>query len=286
MNQKNFEIIIPAYNEEATIGELIHELKSSLGDDVAITVVDDASLDKTAEISEANGARVIRHPYNMGNGATVRTGLRNATAEISVLMDADGQHRVQDIPVLLEYMDRFEMAIGARDFSRVSFRNQANRVYNLFASYVTLFPVKDLTSGFRAVKTKTAKRFLYLFPNGFSYPSTITLSFLKSGHPIVFVPVSAIPRQGGKSKINLIKDGGRFFTIITRIAVFFSPLRVFIPCSFFFFFLGLGYYLYTYVYFHRFTNMSALLFTTAIIILLLGLISEQISQLRMDRTEE
>ncbi|MDD5669312.1 MAG: glycosyltransferase family 2 protein [Candidatus Omnitrophica bacterium] len=286
MEQKNFEIIIPAYNEEATIGGLIHELKSSLGDDVAITVVDDASLDKTAEISEANGARVIRHPYNMGNGATVRTGLRNATAEISVLMDADGQHRVQDVPVLLEYMDRFEMAIGARDFSRVSFRNQANRVYNLFASYVTLFPVKDLTSGFRAVKTKTAKRFLYLFPNGFSYPSTITLSFLKSGHPIVFVPVSAIPRQGGKSKINIIKDGGRFFTIITRIAVFFSPLRVFIPCSFFFFLLGLGYYLYTYVYFHRFTNMSALLFTTAIVIFLLGLISEQISQLRMDRTEE
>lgn len=281
----DFEIIIPAYNEEETIARIIQGLKQTLGETCKITVVDDASQDKTAEASRSAGARLIQHPYRIGNGACIKTGLRNAKADIVMLMDADNQHLPEDIPKILAQTDRFDMVIGSREFSKFSFRNLANLFYNNFASYVTLFKIQDLTCGFRAVKRREALKFLYLLPNSFSYPSTLTLAFLKTGRTIKYVPVSSPKRKEGKSKINLFKDGIRFFLIILRIATFFSPLRVFLPISLLFFTGGLGYYLYTFVNFHRFTNMSALLFTASIIIFMLGLISEQIAQLRLDRTE-
>lgn len=281
----DFEIIIPAYNEEQNISVVISGIRKTLSGDFRITVVDDASEDKTAEVAQACGAEVIRHPYRIGNGASVKTGLRNARAGVVVLMDADGQHLPQDIPLLLKDMDKFDMIIGARDFSRLALRNLANKFYNAFSSYVTLFKIQDLTCGFRVVKRREVVKFLYLLPNTFSYPSTLTLAFLKSGRSITYAGISSIPRKGGRSKINLLNDGVRFFLIITRIATFFSPLRVFVPVSAFFFTVGLVYYLYTYSAFHRFTNMSALLFSASIIIFMLGLVSEQIAQLRMDRTE-
>ena len=285
METHSLEIIIPAYNEEGAIAGLIRDIRKALGQDCQITVVDDASQDKTAEIAQANGARLIQHPYHMGNGASIKTGLRNAREDVVVLMDADYQHLPQDIPLLLNQTDRFDMVIGARDFSKPSLRNLANRIYNAFASYVTLFKIRDLTCGFRAVKRKEAQKFIYLLPNSFSYPSTLTLAFLKTGRAIKYVPISSPARKYGKSKINLLKDGVKFFLIITRVATFFSPLRVFLPISLFFFAGGFLYYLYTFFSFHRFTNMSALLFTSSLLIFMLGLISEQISQLRMDRTE-
>ena len=286
MNIDNFEIIIPACNEEASLGQLIQGIKTTLPGGCRITIINDGSEDKTAQIAQANGAEVITHPYRMGNGASVKTGLRNASADIVVFMDADLQHLPQDIPLLLAHIDKFDMVIGARDFSQFSLRTLANRFYNLFAGYVTLFAIKDLTSGFRAVKRKEALKFLYLLPNTFSYPSTITLAFLKTGRAIKYVPITTPSRKHGKSKINLIKDGVRFFMIILRIATFFSPLRVFLPVSIFFFASGLAYYIYTFFAYHRFTNMSALLFTTSLLVFMLGLISEQIAQLRMDRTEQ
>jgi glycosyltransferase involved in cell wall biosynthesis len=285
MEIKDLEVIIPAYNEEENIAFLIKDIKKTLGDDCRITVVDDASQDKTAEITKANGAEIIQHPYRMGNGASIKTGLRNAKADIIVLMDADNQHPAQDIPRLLEQMNKFDMAIGARDFSKLTWRNFANRFYNAFASYVTLFKIQDLTCGFRAVKRREAQKFIYLLPNSFSYPSTLTLAFLKTGRTIAYVPISSLCRAHGKSKISLLNDGVRFFLIIIRIATFFSPLRVFLPIGILFFLTGLLYYLYTFFVFHRFTNMGVLLLTTSLIIFMLSLISEQISQLRMDRTE-
>lgn len=286
METNNLEIIIPAYNEEENIANVIKAVRETLGNGCRITVVDDASEDKTAEIAKANGAVVIRHPYRMGNGASIKTGLRKALADTVVLMDGDGQHPPQDIPNLLKDMDSFDMVIGARDFSRLTLRSLANRFYNGFASYVTLFKIQDLTCGFRAVKRREAQKFIYLLPNSFSYPSTLTLAFLKTGRSIKYVSISSPLRTLGKSKINLLKDGVRFFLIIIRIATFFSPLRVFLPISLLFFLSGFIYYLYTFLTFHRFTNMSALLFTASIIIFMLGLVSEQIAQLRMDRTEE
>ena len=286
MEIKSLEIIIPAYNEAENIADVIQGIRKALGNSCSIMVVDDASEDKTAEIAKGEGAEVIQHHYRMGNGASIKSGLRQAKADIVALMDADNQHLPQDIPSLLAHIDKYDMVIGARDFSKLSLRNLANRFYNGFASYVTLFKIQDLTCGFRAVKRREALRFLYLLPNSFSYPSTLTLAFLKTGRAIAYTPVSSLPRSRGKSKINLLNDGLRFFLIITRIATFFSPLRVFLPISLLFFLSGFIYYLYTFLAFHRFTNMSALLFTTSIIIFMLGLISEQISQLRMDRTEE
>lgn len=281
----DFEIIIPAANEEKTIAGVIQGLKQTLGEGCKITVIDDGSQDKTAEAARGAGAGLIQHPYRIGNGACVKTGLRNAKADIVILMDADNQHLAEDIPKILAQIDRFDMVIGSRSFSKFSARDLANRFYNRFASYVSLFKIQDLTCGFRAVRRREALKFLYLLPNSFSYPSTLTLAFLKTGRSIKYVPVSSPKRKEGKSKINLFKDGVRFFLIILRIATFFSPLRVFLPISLLFFTCGLGYYLYTFVSFHRFTNMSALLFTASIIIFMLGLISEQIAQLRMDKTE-
>lgn len=285
MIMPDLEIIIPAYNEEDNIASVINGIKQALGDDCRITVVDDASEDKTAEIAGANGAQVIRHPYRIGNGASIKTGLRSAKSSLIMLMDGDGQHLPQDINLLLAHVDKFDMVIGARDFSKVSLRNFGNRFYNLFASYITQVKIQDLTSGFRAVKREAILKFIYLFPNGFSYPTTSTLAFLKTGRTIKYVPITNTSRKKGKSKVNLIRDGLRFCLIITRIATFFSPLRFFVPVSIFFFLSGLLHYLYTYFSYRRFTNMSALLFTTAVIIFMLGLVSEQIAQLRMDRTE-
>ncbi len=285
MDKPSFEIVIPAYNEEANIGRVISDIRAVLGE-CRITVVDDASTDRTGEAAAAAGARVLRHPYRIGNGAAVKTGLRSSSADVVVLMDADGQHQPVHIPVLLRQMETFDMAVAARDFRSFSPRALANIVYNSFASYVTLFNIRDLTCGFRAVRRKLALKFIYLLPNGFSYPSTLTLSFLKAGRPITYIPVLSVRRAGGRSKINIVKDGVRFFVLIIRIATVFSPLRVFVPVSLLFFCSGLGYYSFTFVRYHRFTNMSALLLTASIIIFMLGLVSEQIAQLRMDRTEE
>lgn len=283
----NVDVIIPAYNEESNIGILINEISNTLKDkNFRILVVDDASSDNTANVAKEAGAEVIQHPYRLGNGASIKTGLRKASNSVVILMDADGQHNPGDIPRLLEQIDKFDMVIGARQFSGFSLRNLANRIYNLFASYVTQFNIVDLTSGFRAVKRDVALKFLYLLPNGFSYPTALTLAFLKTGRTIKYLPISSASRLKGKSKIRLFKDGMRFFLIIARIATFFSPLRVFLPVSLFFFLSGFLYYLYTYLAQHRFTNMAVFLLTNAVLVFMLGLVSEQIAQLRMDRTED
>jgi len=280
-----FEIIIPVYNEERTIGEVIKGIRQIMGNNCRIIVVDDASEDATVSVAKASGAEVIQHPYHIGNGASIKTGLRNSKAEIVLLMDGDGQHLPEEIPKLISDIDKVDMVIGARDFSKLSLRNFANKLYNLFARYITGFKIQDLTCGFRVVRREVVMKFLYLLPNGFSYPTTLTLTFLKTGRTIKYIPISTALRKQGKSKLNLVRDGSRFFIIITRIATLFSPLRFFLPISVFFFITGLLYYLYTYLAFRRFTNMSVLLFTTSIIIFMLGLVAEQISQLRMDRTE-
>jgi glycosyltransferase involved in cell wall biosynthesis len=230
------------------------------------------------------GANVIRHPYNIGNGAAIKTGMRAARGRLLVLMDGDGQHKPEDIPRLLAEAKRYHMVVGARaKGSKLRFhRYIANVIYNLLASYVTRFKVKDLTSGFRVLSRLEALRYIDLLPNTFSYPTTLTLAFLRSGLTVKYVPIQTLYRAG-QSKISLIKDGVRFLLIITKIATLFSPFRVFLPVSIFFFLGGTANYFYTYVTQHRFTNMSVFLLTTAVIIFMLGLISEQIALLRMER---
>lgn len=279
-------VVIPALNEEVAIGTIVKKILE-LYPGFEVIVVDDGSSDGTSRVAEAAGARVIRHPYNIGNGAAVKTGIRSASGDYVVLMDGDGQHAPEDIKQLLAEAARYDMVVGARDpRGQASLgRRIANWCYNRLASYVGKFPVKDLTSGFRVFKRDTVLRFLYLFPNTFSYPTTSTLVYLRSGLTIKYVPID-VKKRIGKSKIKLLRDGTRFFLIILRIATFFSPLRIFIPISGFFFLLGLGYYVYTFVTSHRFSNMSALLLSVSVMVFLMGLISEQITQMRYDRVEE
>jgi glycosyltransferase involved in cell wall biosynthesis len=284
MAHPSVSVIIPACNEAETIGAVVSSIRA-LHPDFEIIVIDDGSQDETSSAALAAGAKVYAHPYNIGNGAAVKSGIRVAEGEFLVMMDADGQHNPAEIKKLLAELPEYDMVVGARNHSGQASLGRAlgNRIYSWFASYVAKFPIQDLTSGFRAIKADLAKSFLYLLPNTYSYPTTITLGVLRSGRTLTYVPIEVNARRRGSSQIKLIKDGARFFMIIVRICTLYSPMRVFLPVSFSMFLLGLGWYLYTFLSDGRFTNMSALLFTTSIVIFMMSLVSEQISQMRFER---
>jgi len=286
MKKSEVSIIIPAYNESQIIGEIIGRIKT-LYPDFEIIVVNDGSVDATGDVAKDAGAIVYGHPYNIGNGAAVKSGIRIASGDILVFMDGDGQHAPEDIEGLLQFLPDFDMVVGARSKGhRGSWvRALGNKVFNRLASYVANFSIQDLTSGFRAIKSDIAHNLLYLLPNTYSYPTTLTLGVLRTGRSVKYVSVNTGIRKMGKSKIRIFRDGIRFFMIILKICAFYSPLRIFLPVSFIIFLIGLAYYFYTYFVWSRFTNMSALLFTTSIIIFMMGLISEQISQMRFESSE-
>lgn len=286
MNDRNVSIIIPAYDEEETIGEVVEGIQA-LYPDFEIIVINDGSSDNTAQAAKDAGALVYSHPYNIGNGASIKSGIRFASGRILVFMDGDGQHDPKDVKNILEYFPDYDMVVGARPKGNHASwgRAAANKIYNWLASYVAKFPIQDLTSGFRAVRSEIAHKFLYLLPNTYSYPTTITLGVLRSGRSVKYVPINTRSREKGKSKIKLFRDGIRFFLIIAKICTLYSPFRIFLPISVLMFLLGLSYYLYTFIVWGRFTNMSALLFTTSILIFMMGLISEQICQMRFERSE-
>jgi len=278
-------IVMPAKNEAEAIGDVVASARKAFAD-AEILVVDDGSDDDTGAIAEAAGARVLQHPVSLGNGAAIKTGARAARGELIAFMDADGQHSPEDIGKLIARIDDgFDMAIGARDsgsHANVS-RWFANGFYNNVASAMSGQKILDLTSGLRVARAELFKRFLYLLPNGFSYPTTITMAFLRSGFPIDFVPIQAAKRIG-KSHIRPLRDGIRFFVIIFKIATLYSPLKIFLPISALFFTTGVGYYAYTYFTMGRFTNMSLLVLSASVIIFLIGLISEQITALTYTRS--
>ncbi|MBW1773875.1 MAG: glycosyltransferase family 2 protein [Deltaproteobacteria bacterium] len=286
MESTAVSVIIPAHNEAETIGDLVRSIQT-LYPDYEIIVVNDGSGDNTGKAASDAGAIVYSHSYNIGNGAAIKSGIRIASGDIMVFMDGDGQHEPEEIGELLEHLPAFDMVVGARPKGRQSSwrRGLGNRLLNWLATYVSKFKIMDLTSGFRAVKAPIARNFLYLLPNTYSYPTTLTLGVLRSGRSLKYIPVEVQVRKGGKSNIKLFRDGIRFFMIITKICALYSPLRIFLPLSFFMFLTGLGYYLYTYIFWGRFTNMSALLFTTSVLVFLMGLISEQITQMRFERSE-
>lgn len=284
MNEYKISIIIPAYNEAPTIGDVVSRTKA-LYPEFEIIVIDDGSADNTAENAEKEGAIVYQHPYNIGNGAAIKSGIRVATGDILVFMDSDGQHDPVDISRMLELFPEYDMVVGARSLrGQTSFlRAFGNTIYNWFASYAANFDIKDLTSGFRAVKADIARNFIYLLPNTYSYPTTLTLGALRTGRSVHYLPIEMQKRKKGRSKVKLLQDGVRFFMIIIRIATLFSPMRVFLPVSLIMFLLGMMRYVYTYATEGRFTNMSALLFVSAVIVFMMSLISEQITQLRFER---
>ena len=286
MSITSVSVIIPAVNEAENLGQVVERIASSYPD-FEIIVVNDGSTDETAAVARDSGAIVYSHPYNLGNGAAIKSGIRIASGEILVFMDADGQHDPEEIGVLLSHFPDYDMVVGARGKGYHSSWRRAlgNKIYNRFASYVAKFQIMDLTSGFRAIKADIARNLIYLLPNTYSYPTTMTLGVLRSGRSLKYVPIHARLRTKGKSKIKLLRDGVRFFMIITKICALYSPLRIFLPVSAVLFLTGLVYYLYTYILSGRFTNMSALLFTTSIIVFMMGLVSEQICQMRFERSE-
>jgi glycosyltransferase involved in cell wall biosynthesis len=280
-------IILPAKNEALNLEKLLPVLCEQFSDD-EIIVVNDGSTDNTADTCGRFPVKLISHPYSMGNGAAIKSGVRVASGDILVFMDADGQHSVKDIPRLLQkFNEGYEMVVGARtaDTQASLGRSIANNFYNRLASLMTGYKIEDLTSGFRAARARHFRKFLYLLPNGFSYPTTSTMAFFRSGLPVAYIPIRAGQRKG-KSKIRIFRDGIRFFTIIIKIGALFSPMRLFLPISSALFILGFGYYAYTFFAEHRFTNMSALLLTTSVLVFLIGILSEQISALHYKGTSE
>ena len=280
----SLSIVLPAKNEAAGLRLVLPTLRE-LYPGAEIIVVDDGSTDETAELARSLGAAVLSTPYSMGNGAAIKRGARAAVGEVLVLMDADGQHDPREIAKLVAKLEEgYDMAVGARDRAGQASvgRGIANRLYNRLASWISDFSVQDLTSGFRAVRSARFREFLFLLPNGFSYPTTITMAFLRSAYAVAYVPVN-VARRTGTSHIRPLRDGVRFLLIIFKIATLYSPLKLFVPVSMFFFGTGLGYYAYTYAEFGRFTNMGTLMFTAAVLVFLVGLVAEQITAMSYGR---
>ena len=278
-------IVIPAKNESAAIGKVVADAVARYPD-VEVIVVDDGSTDDTAKVAREAGAKVVQHPESLGNGAAVKAGARAARGDIIAFMDGDGQHSTVDLDRLLARLETgYDMVIGARDSGAHASvgRLFANGMYNAVATLLTGKKILDLTSGFRVVRAELFRKFLYLLPNGFSYPTTITMAFLRSGYPICFEPIPVADRIG-KSHIRPLKDGVRFLVIIFKIATLYSPLKVFLPVSALFFAAGAGWYAHTLISMGRFTNMSMLLFSASVIVFLIGLISEQITALNYSKT--
>lgn len=280
MEHNSVSIILPAKDEEESIGDVVATLAAQYPS-AEVLVVDDGSTDNTAVIAMRSGAKVVSHKYSVGNGGAIKTGARAAKGEILVFMDADGQHDPRDIASLIERLNGgYDMVVGARQKgSQASVgRGIANKLYNLLAGYITSQKIDDLTSGFRVVRAGKFRQFLYLLPNKFSYPTTITMAFFRAGYSIAYEPIHTAERLG-KSHLRPIKDGVRFLIIIFKVGSLYSPLKLFAPAAAFFFSLGLCWYGYTYSVEGRFTNMSALLMTNGFIIFMMGLISEQITAL-------
>lgn len=286
INTSRVSVVIPAYNEEVVINTILTSLKN-ISEVDEIVVVDDGSSDRTVEIAASfPGVRLVCHPYNIGNGAAVKSGIRVATGDIIVLMDADGQHPPEEIPHLLQHVGQFDMVVGARTAASEAARHRAlaNGMFNWYASYIVGYRVPDLTSGFRALRTPVARSFLYLLPNGFSYPTTLTIAFFRAGYAVKYYPFVS-PARVGTSKIRPLQDGLRFLLTLTRLAVLFVPLKIFIPMSLFLSLSSGGYVLASLLLERRFSGFGGLIFTIGIFVFMLGLVSEQIALLRLVNSE-
>jgi glycosyltransferase involved in cell wall biosynthesis len=279
-------VIVPAFNEGPSVRQLVADLQH-VAQWQEILVVDDGSTDDTGAQALAAGARVIRHPYNKGNGAAVKTGIRQASGLFVLIVDGDGQHQPADAVRLVNHLNEYELVVGARAMATqaTASRRLGNSLLNALASYLTNRPIPDLTSGFRAARRDCLLEFLHLLPNGFSTPTTTTLAFLKAGYSVQFVPIEAATRQG-VSKIRLGSDGAKFVLILLKLITIFSPLRIFVPVSLATFTLGAAYAVWTIATQSHITNSSVLLILLSVIMFLIGLVSEQIASLRFERPRE
>jgi len=275
-------IVVPAFNEGDSIGQVVTALQAAAPWH-EVLVIDDGSTDGTGKAAQDAGARVVRHPYNKGNGAAIKTAIRSAGSDWIAIVDADGQHRAEDATRLVARLGDFDLVIGARDprTQATAGRRLGNAILNWLASYLTERPIPDLTSGLRAARREYLLEFIHLLPNGFSTPTTTTLAFIKAGYNVAFEPIGARPRVG-TSKIHLASDGAKFLLILLKVITIFSPLRVFAPVSALTFIVGAAYGAWNFIYHARIPNGAVLLLMFSIIVILVGLISEQIATLRFE----
>ena len=275
-------IVIPAFNEGPVIAQVVAALAAA-GAWHEIIVVDDGSADATGAHAAAAGACVVKHPYNKGNGAAVKSGIRRATGDYVLIVDGDGQHSPDDARRLVSRLGEYDLVIGARSTSTqaTQARRVGNTVLNRFASYLTDREIPDLTSGFRAARRDLLKEFIHLLPNGFSTPTTTTLAFIKAGYNVAFEPTEARSRVGS-SKIKFARDGAKFFMIILKIVTLYSPMRVFVPLALVTFVLGALYGIWNVIVHSRIPNGAVLLILFAVGVFLVGLVSEQISAMRFE----
>jgi len=284
MTEQKISVIVPAFNEEKSLSDVLSKLKGLETID-EIIVVDDGSRDNTAQVAQDLGARIISHPYNMGNGAAVKTGVRNATGDVLLFLDGDGQHSPEDIPKLLAHIDRFDMVVGARTKeSKVSlFRSFGNFWLTKVANYLSGTKIPDLTSGFRAIKRERMLEFLHLLPNKYSYPTTITLALLQSGYWVKYVPLSNIQkRHAGNSGVKPFKDGLRFILIIMRIVMLFSPQKIFSPASFLMVFGGILLIGYNIVKTGGIQESTIILMIVGVFTFFFGLLADQMAHIRRE----
>jgi glycosyltransferase involved in cell wall biosynthesis len=276
-------VVIPAFEEASVVGVVVQSLRAAASWR-EVLVIDDGSADETATAASEAGAKVVRHPYNKGNGASIKTGIRHASGEYVLIVDGDGQHTAADALRLVAFLGEYDLVVGARAGSTQqasTARHIGNNVLNWVASYLTGRAIPDLTSGLRAARTSGLREFLHLLPNGFSTPTTTTLSFVKAGYSVRFEPITVGARLG-KSKIKLVSDGARFLMILLKVITIFSPLRIFLPIAGAFFVLGAAYAIWTTITRHDITDSSVLLLVLAVVIFLVGLVSEQISTMRSE----
>lgn len=282
LSEDGVSIVIPAKNEAENLPAFSERLMAlAKANSWQCILVDDGSDDGTGDLAESLGFTVVRHPYSKGNGAAVKSGARSARGNILVFMDGDGQHQPEDIPRLLEKMDQgYDLVVGARtaDQQASLMRRLANGFYNRFSSWMVGHKIGDLTSGFRAFRREKFMEFISFLPNGFSYPTTSTMSFFRAGYNVCYIPINVLQR-GGKSHINLWRDGVKFLLIIFRVGTLYSPLKLFFPIAMALFASGMTYFLAIYLLMGRFTNMSVVLILSAVLVFVLGLLSEQITTL-------
>ena len=286
-DQRSLSIIVPFYNEKDSLEKLLPEWERRLAawpHPWELLLVDDGSVDGIRLNPMAATVRVLRHPVYLGNGAAVKTGIRAATHDCCVILDADGQHSLDEALDLAGELDVYHLVVGARDFQRSGdwHRSFANRLYARFASFMAQFEIADLTSGIRAFRKKQVLEIIHLFPNGFSLPTTMTMGLIKLGYSVKFKPIHVKVREGS-SKLNIWSDGTRFFLIIIKIATLFSPLRIFFPISAGMFLLGLLNYFFVLLDAHRFSLWSLVLLTNSITIFMMGLVAEEISSMKLKK---
>lgn len=281
-------VVIPTFNEERTIAEVVRGVRDHVPE-ARVLVIDDGSTDATAREARSAGADVISHPLNKGNGAAVKTALRHIAGGLVAILDADSQHDPSDVPALLEKLDQYDLVVGARSFNNeqgAPLRNVGNVILRKLASFLAEQTIPDLTSGFRAFRHEIAVKFLHVYPNGYSFPSTSTLSFIAAGYNVAFVPIQGRRRpEGTQSKLRPFRDGFRFIMLILRIITMANPNKLFFPVGLIMVLAGLALTIRNLVLFGQFSSGVVLFFAGGTNIIFFGLILDQFASLRLQERD-